>query len=297
MSNALEQFEKSLVYAHAAPASAILSDFDRIREFDKTHESKAKRSGCAGLILVPVGIFGAIGCSAIHPAAGFAWAACIGVAAIYLFVSAYRSHKQNVEDRRYELVRSIVDLLSRDADANAPITLHMSLHPPDQAKNFQTKGKTGHWNFKLYHDPWMQLDVKLLDGTSCRIQLTERIQKRQRWKTSASGKRKLKTKVKSGLELLVRLKPKARKYTMLSELGKDAQGAIQLPDWATLKGVAIDDGGLAMKAMTKVEWDAPRQGEKGQGPHGVHLVAMSMLSLYQVLNLSRAITKSQGDSQ
>lgn len=293
MSQALREFEQTLIYKNTAPATDIVTDLGEIHEIDKSMEKKAKRFGCMGGLLLPASLLSFPLFIGTPPAVWLTWLVlCIG-GGITLLVIAFRANKQNVEDRRYELARAIVDLLARDASPDAQFTINLSLRAATRKENFQEKGKAGHWNFKLYHDPWLHLEVKLLDGTHCRIVLTERHQKRHRWKTSASGKSKLKTKVKSALEAAIRLKPKTEKYTKLGEIGADARGAIQLPDWSSPKALAVEEGGLVMKAATKSEWDAPKEGARGTGPHGVHMVAMMLLSLYQILNLSRAITKSE----
>lgn len=296
MSQALHQFEKTLIYDNTATAAEITQDLVSIHELDKSMEKSAKRFGCIGGLLV-VSTVAAVPLGISQPVFGIIWAMLTVGGGITLLIKAYFAHKQDVEDRRYELVRTIIDLLSRDTAPDTQFKVNLSLRPADRKANFQTKGKIGHWNYKLYHDGWLHLEVKLLDGTACRIQLTERRQKRHRWKRSRSGKSKLKTKEKSALEAAIRLKPKTEKYTKLSELGADARGAVQLPEWAMAKGLTVEDGGLMIKAATKTEWDAPKEGDRGTGPHGVHLVAMMLLSLYQVLNLSRAITKAQKDSQ
>lgn len=296
MSTALEKFRNSLVYAHTATAAEVVADLEQIQALDKTKESETKKFGCLGALLVPLAIAGALFGAMIHPALSVTSLVLFGGGAVFLLMKAYAANKGNVEDRRYRLLRSLVDLLSRDMAADAMITVSMSLKAADRKANFVTEGKTGHWNYKLYHDNWLSLEAKLLDGTACRIQVTERRQNRYRWKRSASGKSKYKTKVKAAMEVALRLKPKTRKYSNLSEIGEDPEGAVQLPSWAILKGLTVQDGGLMMKSATKTQWDAPGPGEKGKGPHGVHLIAMSMLSLYQILNLSRAVTKSQANS-
>ena len=290
MSEALQKFERTLVYQNTATAEDINADLREIHAIDKSMEKKTKKFGCLGGLLIPAAFLGGP-LAIVSPPLGIVWAVAAIGGAITLLVIAYQANKQNVEDRRYELTRSIISLLSRDTAPDALLKVVLSLKPADRKGNFIEKGKAGHWNYNLYHDAWLHLEVKLLDGTACRIQLTERMQKRHRRKRSASGKIKVKTKTKSALESAIRLKPKMEKYTKLSEIGADARGAIQLPDWAAPKALAVEDGGLVMKASTKAEWDAPREGEKGTAPHGVHLVAMMLLSLYQILNLSRAITK------
>ena len=208
MSQALEQFQSTLVYRHSATTGTLLQELAQIRSFDKEHESQAKKFGCIGALLIPAAIAGGVLGSMLHPAGGGGWAVVAVAAAIFLFVKAYGAHKNDVEDRRYQLASSIIDLLSKDVGVDTAVTINMSLRKADRKENYVDKGTAGRWKFKMYHDPWLQIEVKLLDGTTCRIQVIERHQKRHRWKTSASGKRKYKTKVKSAMEAVVRLKPK-----------------------------------------------------------------------------------------
>lgn len=103
---------------------------------------------------------------------------------------------------------------------------------------------------------------------------------------------KHKTKTKTASEFALRLKPKAKRYQHLTDIGRDVRSVVQLPPSVDLKGITVQDGGLVLKVKCKRPWT---EGEKGrQNSSGSRIVAMMFLSLYQVLNLSRRMTKKAG---
>ena len=156
---------------------------------------------------------------------------------------------------------------------------------------------------KYYEDPWLHLRGRLLDGTTYDLTVIERFQVRSRWKRGRSGKMKHKTKTKSATVVVLRLKPKAAKHAYLQRLASDARNAVQLPGWVQLRDLGVADGLLVLKVGTKTVWSVPdhpnKPSKRGQAPktevphNGQQMTAMMFLSLYQVLNLSRAISKGQ----
>ena len=114
-------------------------------------------------------------------------------------------------------------------------------------------------------------------------------------KRSRSGKIKFKSKTKKGFEaeLLLRFKPD--KYRHMATLKADAAEAIQVPEPVVVKRVRFDDRAIGVKVAHKGEWRAsPVDGDRERGEAGAdatRTLAMMMLSLYQVLQLSKAIDK------
>ncbi len=92
----------------------------------------------------------------------------------------------------------------------------------------------------------------------------------------------------------------ARRYPELSKLAvKNATQTVQLPEWVTLKACQInapansDRGTLTLRSATTQEWSCKQaNGETEEPTSGVRWFAMSILSVYQVLNLARVSGKA-----
>ena len=151
---------------------------------------------------------------------------------------------------------------------------------------------------KYYIDSWLRVRGRLLDGTSYRLSAIEKHQHRSKTTRGRSGKMKSKSKTKSASELIVGLKVKTRRYPGLHELAKAAQGAVKLPEWASLKAYRVHapEGTDRWHVVAEVGHERTvvvRPAGQPEGPtSGVRWFAMSFLSLYQVLNFARAQNKA-----
>ena len=162
---------------------------------------------------------------------------------------------------------------------------------------FVSSGKAGSWSVKYYQDPWLQLSGRFLAGTSFTLTKTDLLQKRSKTKQSRSGKLKYKSKTKEGLEVELLLRFKPEKYRHMATLQADASEAIQLPNRNVIvKRLRHTDRSIGLKIAHKGGWHAPGNEEGGRGRAAgldmTQTIAMMMLSLYQVLQLSKAIDKS-----
>ncbi len=297
MSSPLELATRTLIYENRATIANVLAYIGELQQLDKVSEKRAKRWGCAALSAIPLAIFGvfigAITSGRDVPVFMFGiW----GVAAVLLIVGLIlwlSNRRYNLEDRRYLLTGKVLELLAKDSAADALVDVKMDLRKPGHASKFTRQGKVRDWKVKYFEDTWLQLRGRLLDGTSYQLIVLEKFQARSKWTRSRSGKSKHKSKTKSATDVALRLKPKTNKYAQLTTLSHDAAAAVQLPPWVTLKALQVSDGTLLLKAGTKLPWDIPSEKMKLQGQgNGVDMIAMMFVSLYQVLNLSRIITKA-----
>ncbi len=205
----------------------------------------------------------------------------------------------NLEDRRYELAERMIRFLRRDSRHDAEVSLRLDLHRPNIKRKQVRQGKLGPWSVTYYTDPWLRLQGRLLDGTAYRLTAIEKHQHRGKTYRSRSGKMKSKSKTKSTTELIVGVRVKSRRYPELSKLtAKTANQVVQLPEWAILKACQIDAPAgsdratLVLKSATKQAWSCELEGEAEPPTSGVRWFAMSILSIYQVLNLARASGKA-----
>lgn len=289
-------------------AAQIRVGIAEVRLLDQQSEKKSA-SGCTHAFIGAVGIIGGCFASAIaeNPALLLVSLASL----IWVIISVARrliAGKTNFENRRYELLAQVTELLSKDMSPDAQFDLALNLMPQDDQSKFSHKGKSGRWDVKHYHDPWLTLEGRLLDGTKFSLHMAEKHQARSCRKRGRSGKMKFKSKSKNSSEATLFLKIKGDRYQQLATLGESAQGAVQLPPWAQTKVLDVTDESLTLRVTTPTSWkvmpaaseakpeDAKQPKEpayQGNYADGVELVMAMFLSLYQVLNLSRAIQKRQ----
>jgi hypothetical protein len=288
------KFKRSLAYEGAQTPNQLEQTVDAIREIDRNSESSQRLWGMLSVVgfLASIGLFIVF----IVSLENFPLAVTFGgggaTFTIFSIVMWQSSKRCNFVDERYELLGGVNQLLARDMATDATIQIHFDVGRPNSNQKYVSKGKAGHWNVKYYEDPWLTMSGQLLDGTKFQLLVIEKFQARGRWKTSASGKSKYKSKTKTGTVSTLRLKPKLRKITNWSNHVDASSDAIQLPDWVELKGLQEEGDILALKVGAKDDWSVPKAGED-HPRNGVNMVAMMFLSLYQILNLSKAVAKAQ----
>jgi hypothetical protein len=285
MSGFVEQLSQMRKYQGQLTTQQLASSLSDLQELDKTSEQK-KAKGCmvaAGGIAVA--FLGGIGSLAIEQGILAGICAVIGIGlAIKGFITRVNAGRTDFEDRRYQLLDRLTRLLSADIDPDSPINVQLDLGKVNGSSKIVANRKVGVWNVKFYEDPWLNLQGKLMDGTRFTVVFIEKHQDRSRTKRSASGKLKHKSKTKSAVQAVVSLKPKEKRYPNAGALGARARGAVQLPHGVQLKDLSTRENVLTLKTASKSTWNVDS---------GTQLLSQMLLSLYQVLNLSRQIDKAQ----
>lgn len=305
-----QQFGTTLMVEETAPIPSLQSDLDALRRFDHEMEAQQSKHGTRGCLLGAVS-FGSL--FLIPLTAGLSLVLTVPcVIVLVLSIKRYlHFSRQNTENRRYELVASVLRLVAADTGPEAPVALHLDLRSAERQENKQREGKVGVWSVNYYEHAWLRLRGRLLDGTSWTLTATERLQVRRKTYRSRSGKTKSKTKRKSMTLFGLALAPKEKRYGSMSGLAAQTEAAVQLPEWAVAKRVTAEGDGLALKAFTKLDWSEPapagqagpveyRATPRGRGdapnkslvvgstgPRGSKLVGLMFLSLYQHLNTVR----------
>lgn len=278
-----------------------------IRQLDKRSEKNRSR-GCLFSVLGIAGTFGSFFVAAIlnMPVLLLGSLASV-VVVIWSIALNLLNRKTDFENRRYELVAKVTDLLGKDMSPDAQFDLALNLLPQDDKSKYVRDGKAGRWNVKHFHDPWLVLEGRLLDGTKFSVHMAEKHQARSCRKRGRSGKMKFKSKSKNSSEMTLYLKVKSEKYPQLATLGEAAQGAVQIPTWAAIKSLDVTAESLNLRVTTPTAWnvepppppaDAATDNKKPKlrsntSADGSELVMSMFLSLYQILNLARAISKRQ----
>jgi hypothetical protein len=292
----VDKLSRERVFRTHAPGSQVLRELDFLRNLDAHHEKLESRMAWAGggAFLAAVVLFIVLVNTDHweHPTLYTVaqWGSVLLViAGIALFILRSRYGRLNLEDRRYELVTRIVKMLQADTSPQEPMTVELDLSPATQAGKLTGRGKTRTgWDVMSYVDRWLSLQARLMDGTHLRVEMTERTDKRSKTKRSRSGKYKTKSKTLSDALVRVRLQVKPEKYQHLERLESRSWDAVRIPVGTRLKSLSVEQDRLDMTVLVDDPWAAEH------APPCVNasqVVAMSLLSLYQLLNLSRAIDK------
>lgn len=298
---AVDKFSQERVYRTQAPGAQVLAELDNLRGLDARHEQReswASRVGCGSFIgavvlFFVVGLNGRWEDPSLEAAALWSILLLV-VTGIVAYVLRSRFARFNLENRRYELATRLVEMVQADTAPQEPLTLEMDLEPTTHPRKFTGEGKTrAGWNVKFHADRWLSLQARLLDGTRLHVEVTERTDVRSRSKISASGKLKTKRKILSDMLIRVRLQVKPEKYPHLGRLGARAREAVRLPRGSSLKSLSVQEDRLDITSYVDGPWDVKHDTYQ---VNAVHLLALTLLSLYQLLNLSRALDKKAANS-
>ncbi|MBN9681196.1 MULTISPECIES: hypothetical protein [unclassified Corallococcus] len=212
---------------------------------------------------------------------------------------------RDLDNRRYGLAQVLLQRLEMDLAPDAPVWLKLNLRPPDVLDKRVKQDMVGWWSTDFFVDPWFKLETRLADGAFVRIHMVERLQKRERSKTSASGKSRTKTKRKGFARLDVSVRVKPERYPGLERLQSRAADAVRLPRKVELERVRVAADRLSLRARLSDEWVARPGREPGEPEapafwkkalekdDASRTATMMLLSLYQVLGYARRRAKLQ----
>ena len=217
----------------------------------------------------------------------------VGIYLLPLFIIAtlYCSHQTSKyyalqkNNYRYSLSRKIVSMLYRDTnkDSDLNISIDFALPISKRKKLGQTSNSSlGNRKITNYFDPWFNIQGEFSDRTKYKLNIAEYYRNTSRWKTSRSGKRKWKSKDKfKKMEISLQLIYLPKKYGAVEILEKEAKEAIKLARTSKLKVFKIDNRSMLLKVYL------PQK-----SPALIYETVASMfLSLYQILNLARTLSK------
>jgi hypothetical protein len=298
----VKQLSNERIYRAQAPCAQVLEDLQQLGELDRTQEQKHGWAHIIGIGLLLGGVLvGVLGLASPTEESGLSPVAWVGllllVASIVSFIISALHKPLKLEKRRYGLAAHTVRLLQADISPDEPVTLHIDLRPETHPSKFQndSRTRTG-WQVKHYVDPWLSFQGRLLDGTHFRLDMTERIDMRSRTKRNARGKTKHQNRRVADALVRVRLRVKPERYQHLGRLGSRAEGAVQLLEGTRIRDLSVDPDRIDLTLVVDFSWilaePAPRRFyTQPEEVNGVRVVATAFLSLYQILNLSRALDK------
>ena len=277
-------FRKTLTYAATASAAQIFQDLDELTEIDKQIENK-KSLAFTILVISGIALFSSLFLLEINSTLGGILLVGSSVALIVGGILFVRFSPLNIQNYRRELIKPLLSLVTRDSKENATFNIHLVFSLPT-AKNKQVSSgnhpyRRG-WKVQLFHDQWCNFEGELLDGN--RFQLTLSELNRIASGTNPRGKHKSKTKLK-GSEIILKLNFSPRQYGAIKVLREEAREAIQLPPGVEIKGLKMTDKAILLNVKVP-----PDSGAKSQEAL-YKIITMMFLSLYQILNLAKMLTK------
>jgi hypothetical protein len=319
------RFQQHPVYRSHAPASALLEDLDQVARLDRHTELKNLALALPMMAAFVIGgllflvAFVALVMShrtsegALNgDAATVMWVTGLGSLGLFAVGAAllFGLHKlapYDLEDRRYELALVLLKRLQVDLDPAADVHLMLDLRALDVPEKRVREDQAGGWTTRLHVDPWFTLEARMADGASVRIHMTEWLRVRERFKTSASGRRKVKRTRRKGrtrLDVSVRVKPE--RYPGLARMQGRLEAAARLPERASLERARAEADRLSLRARLTEDWvakvtadpDDPgtpqtRKQKALERDEASRAATMMLLSLYQVLGHARRVGKRQ----
>jgi uncharacterized membrane protein len=215
-----------------------------------------------------------------------------------IYAAIMVSHQGKIEfvKYRYSLLERLLNVLGRDIQNSAHVNLVAVFSKPNLAQKKQDTIPhpiRKDWKLDRFCDRWLDLKGRFLDGSRFDLSVTEFYQKAYGWKRGSSGKSKYKTKSKSkGWEVALTLKYSARKYGATQVLQQEIRDAIQLPNQSVLKELEIKPKSIHL--VVKVKPEAPNSSDENLEEDLYRTITMMFLSLYQILNLAKLLSRPKG---
>jgi hypothetical protein len=296
---------KTLIYTGEADLSELLRELADVRAFDKTAERKRRGCDClgcvgalGGVLLVGFliglvdrasedggGVF-AVVLAFVLIASGLLIRGVVGV------VRAYeRWGREDLDDRRYVFLQGLLPLLAADVSDKKPVRLEIDFWPMNsERKKTRPDGVRGNRSVVYVADDWLTLRGRFADGTVFVLKASDTAELRFHRKPH-------KNKSKTVTRLVLRLRPKLKRYGGLDAFAKGAEAAVQLPPGCTLKKLRVAEEDVRLTTAIKYKTFGAQPDPEAICPTLTEATAAMFLSAYQVLNLSRYSTRRGGPKQ
>lgn len=305
------KFRQTLRYANTAAHQEIMADLDAIAGYDKREDNLKQRrqnvlilaSALLSGLLLPIILKAAFG---TWPQPSFwllpmwvmmAFQCYILLGGVSLALSIFLGldhHVQYTVDKyRHTTAALTLSMLGRDIAQTEIVNVTLACNALKQRRwleflrliKTQAHPQRLGWKIESFTDRWLMLSGKLLDGSLFNLAVTEYEVRSYGYKRGRSGKSKPKSKPKSkDLRLNLILTVPRKKYGALPVLQDEALGAIKLPESAKVKRLKVGDRRLHLA----VKLDPSGKDMTYQ------VITMMFLSLYQILNLARKLSKQAG---
>ena len=288
----LETFAKDLTYQADTSVCQIFKDLKKLPEIKQLGEQKvayfinlAIGSWLLGIGLIIIMAFFIDSINALTNLRGLKLLlAVLIVPAIFCTVKLYYYHTLKLRDDRYELSKKILSMVNRDRTPNSNVKIMIHFTPAgEKGKKIQTlrhPTKRG-WKLDIFEDQWLTLEGKFQDSTNFFLTVTEL--NRRAYGRNLRGKSKSKTKPK-GAEINLKLSFPRKKYGSIHVIQKAAPEAVKLPEYVNLKRMKVTSKAIDLTVNTPLILSQ----------EGLYqTITMMFLSLYQILNFAKMLSKRQ----
>lgn len=297
----LPQFQKSLIYETKAPVSYVIADLQEIESLDKLAELQQKKYGKQALyyflaaviaiVLIMVALSVVVNQTLLDAVIIFLSLASVGLifACIYALIKRAKFGRLNVANYRYELAKKVLRMLARDMNTETEVEVRLSFQDIRKQENktetINHPHKSG-WKIDKYEHEWLKIRGQFCDKTRFVLSATGLSKSQYGWKRSSSGKSKYKTKSKSlGLDVLLHLTYPQRRYGAVKILQSDITDAVKLPKLSYMRELNVNEKSIHMNVRI-----APQVEDNLEELY--QTITMMFLSLYQVLNLAKVLSKA-----
>lgn len=284
----LKTFAKDLTYQADTSVRQIFKDVKELAEIKQLAEKKAAyfstlRWWGVGLTIF-VWFFALTNFGTDWMSFGFIMFVILLISTIFCFVKLSYYNKLKLRDDRYELPKKILSMVNRDRTPNSNVKMRIHFTPAgENGKKIQTlphPSKRG-WKLDIFEEQWLTLEGKFLDSTNFSLTLTDL--NRRAYGTNARGKWKSKNKPK-GTEINLKLSFPSKKYGSIHVIQKAAPEAVKLPEEVNLKRMKVTGKTIDLTVNTPYFSNYPEM---------YQTITMMFLSLYQILNFAKLLSRKR----
>lgn len=287
----LTTFAKDLTYQADTSVNQIFKDLKELEEIKQlAGEKVAYFSTLAGgiwlgIVLIVIGLFFAFS-TALTNWIGFGYflLAVLIVPAIFCSIKWNYYYKLTMWDDRYELPKKILSMVNRDRTPNSNVKIQIHFTPSGElGKKIQTipHARKRGWKIDIFEDKWLTIEGVFVDSTNFCLTATEL--NRRAYGTNARGKSKSKNKPK-GTEINLKLSFPSKKYGSIHIIQKAAPEAVKLPAGAKLKRMKVTSKAIDLTVKTPQILNQEQM---------YQTITMMFLSLYQVLNFAKILSRKR----
>ncbi len=290
MATVVAGFNRDRIYTMRATPERLLRDLEAIAALDARSERNRRVAITTAVVAAVVFVSSFVLPESLPQTLSKLMA--IGAVAVFVvsIVMLILYGRTDFPNNRYMLFSELVRLLGRDMARDAELQVELDLAPPNVKRKRGPTGQAGEWRVVHYRDPWLRMAGRFADGTSFRIAIVELFEHRGRYKKTRSGKQKYKDKTKSATRVSVKLFPKVQRYGNLNAIEGRAWSFLKLPRWLRVNRLETTAESLTLVAVTKVPWTLKRIAPKTDYD-GLEMVARMLLSLYQMMHVSKAASR------
>lgn len=281
----LKTFAKDLTYQADTSVRQIFKDLKELAEIKQLAEQKvpyfSKLVGWGVALIIFLWFF-ALTNFLNARIFGFIMFVIVIISTIFCFIKLSYYKKLKLRDARCELPKKILSMVNRDRTPKSNVKILIHFTPADKmGKKIQTLPHPSKrdWKLDIFEDQWLTLEGKFIDSTNFSLTLTDL--NRTAYGNNARGKSKSKNKPK-GTEINLKLSFPSKKYGSIHVIQKAAPEAVKLPEYVNLKRMKVTSKAIDLTVNTPLILSQ----------EGLYqTITMMFLSLYQVLNFAKMLSK------